>query len=193
MSVYPELTLISIMNRDRPSPPCPHLGFPLFLIIPLALWGCTASNSTPTQPSPALDSAPQTATPSPDPLGVKLIEATKANDLATVQQLLSQGVDPNTVVHTNTALIYAARDGHLAIAQRLIDHGADVNWIDGEGVTPIILSAFKGHVELTRLLLAQDADITVRDQWNRTALDYALRRGEDDEIVRLLREGDRSQ
>lgn len=115
-----------------------------------------------------------------------LIEATLAGDVAMVRSLLQSGTDPNLVYNTNTALTYAARDGFTEIAQLLIASGADVNWIDGEGVTPLILASFKGHVELAELLLANGADITVRDQWNRTALDYALRRGEEDAIAQLL-------
>ena len=86
----------------------------------------------------------------------------------------------------NTALIFAARDGRLAIARALIAGGATVNWIDGEGVTPLILAAFKGHGEIARLLVAHGADPDVRDQWGRRALDYALRRGPDDPIAKLL-------
>lgn len=117
----------------------------------------------------------------------KLIGATLAGDTATVRRLLEQGSNPNVVYNTNTALTYAARDGFIDIARLLIDHGADVNWIDGEGVTPLILASFKDHIELVRLLLEHDADTTVRDQWNRTALDYARRRGETDPIVLLLK------
>ncbi|WP_161634936.1 ankyrin repeat domain-containing protein [Leptolyngbya sp. Heron Island J] len=115
-----------------------------------------------------------------------LIEATLAGNVETVSQLLQGGIDPNLVYNTNTALTYAARDGFTEIARLLIDYGADVNWIDGEGVTPLILASFKGHLELTQLLLEHGADVTVRDQWNRTALDYALRRGETDAIAQLL-------
>lgn len=115
-----------------------------------------------------------------------LIEATLAGDLDDVRQLLEQGADPNLVHHTNTALTYAARDGFTEIARLLIDYGGDVNWIDGEGVTPLILASFKAHIDLVELLLAHGADVTVRDQWDRTALDYALRRGEADPIVQLL-------
>ena len=117
-----------------------------------------------------------------------LIEATLASNVETVRQLLQNGTDPNLVYNTNTALTYAARDGFTEIARLLIDRGADVNWIDGEGVTPLILASFKGHLELTQLLLDHGADVTVSDQWNRTALDYALRRGETDPIAQLLRE-----
>ncbi len=123
----------------------------------------------------------ETATP-------PLIEATLAGNSEVVSRLLEQGTDPNLVYNTNTALTYAARDGFTDIARLLIDHGANVNWIDGEGVTPLILASFKDHIELVELLLAHGADTTIRDQWNRTALDYALRRGPADPIVQLLRE-----
>lgn len=115
-----------------------------------------------------------------------LIAATLAGNAAAVRSHLEAGTDPNLVYHTNTALTYAARDGFAEIAQLLIAAGADVNWIDGEGVTPLILAAFKGHAELVKLLLDHEADITVQDQWGRTALDYALRRGDSDPIVQLL-------
>lgn len=116
-----------------------------------------------------------------------LIEATLAGNVDDVRSQLAKGTNPNLVYNTNTALTYAARDGFTEIARLLIDHGADVNWIDGEGVTPLILASFKDHIGLVQLLLEHGADVTVRDQWNRTALDYALRRGESDPIVQLLK------
>ncbi|MBT9313602.1 ankyrin repeat domain-containing protein [Leptothoe kymatousa] len=115
-----------------------------------------------------------------------LVRATLRADATAVEQLLQNQSDPNVVYRTNTALTYAARDGYLDIARLLVAHGADVNWIDGEGVTPLILASFKDHQEIVQLLLDHGADITVQDQWHRTALDYALRRGPADPIVQLL-------
>ena len=117
-----------------------------------------------------------------------LIEATKQGDLPAVQAALAEGADPDAHDDVaNTALIFAARDGQFEIARALIDQGATVDWIDAEGVTPLILASFKGHVALVRLLLDHGADTTIRDQWNRSALDYARRRGEADPIAQLLR------
>lgn len=45
----------------------------------------------------------------------------------------------------NTALTYAGRDGLIDVAQLLLCEGADVNRIDGEGETPLILAAFRSH------------------------------------------------
>ena len=115
-----------------------------------------------------------------------LIEATLAGEVETVRSLLQNGTDPNLVYHTNTALTYAARDGFTDIARVLIAAGADINWIDGEGVTPLILASFKNHIALVQLLLDHGANTDVTDQWDRTALDYALRRGEADPIAQLL-------
>lgn len=117
-----------------------------------------------------------------------LIEATKRGDLAAVETLLASGADPDAHDQVNnTALIFAARDGRLSIARLLIERGATVDWIDGEGVTPLILAAFKGHLGLVKLLLDHKARRDLRDQWGRRALDYALRRGPNDPIARLLK------
>ncbi|MEM1253681.1 MAG: ankyrin repeat domain-containing protein [Cyanobacteria bacterium P01_H01_bin.21] len=119
-----------------------------------------------------------------------LIDATLTGDVDRVRLLLEQGTDPNLIHNTNIALTYAARDGFTEIARLLIDNSADVNWIDGEGVTPLILASFKDHIEIVQLLLDHGADRAIKDQWNRTALDYALRRGETDAIAQLLRAAD---
>lgn len=117
-----------------------------------------------------------------------LVNATLMGELETVRRLLQTGTDPNVTYHTNTALTYAARDGLTEIARLLIKYGANVNWIDGEGVTPLILASFKDYIEIVQLLLEHGADVSTRDQWGQTALDYALRRGNDDPIAQLLTE-----
>ncbi|NEQ42911.1 MAG: ankyrin repeat domain-containing protein [Leptolyngbya sp. SIOISBB] len=151
------------------------VGMTIALFIPLTACQLTTKN-------PATPNAERITETEPPPL----IAATLEGDEVTVRSLLDAGTDPNLIYHTNTALTYAARDGHTDIARVLITTGADVNWIDGEGVTPLILAAFKGHVELAALLLNHGADTTVVDQWSQTALDYALRRGEDDAIAQLI-------
>ncbi len=116
-----------------------------------------------------------------------LVEAAKRGDLAAVVALLAEDADPDSHDrHGNTALTFAARDGHLEMAEALIAAGATVDWQDGERVTPLILAVHKNHPGVARLLLDQGADPSIRDKWNRTALDYALRRGTDDPIARMI-------
>ncbi len=118
---------------------------------------------------------------------VPLIAATLAGDAAEVRRTLAAGADPNaTDDNRNTALIFAARDGHADIAAILIAGGADPGWVDGEQVTPLILASFQNRVEIVRLLLAEGVDRDHKDQWGRTAFDYARRRGINDAIYRLL-------
>ena len=119
---------------------------------------------------------------------IPLLTATLDGALATVKNLLGAGVDPDLHDdYRNTALIYAARDGKTEIARALLSAGASPGWVDGERVTPLILAAFKGHIEIVKLLLAHKVDRGHRDQWGRTASDYALRRGDADSVAIRLR------
>jgi ankyrin repeat protein len=116
-----------------------------------------------------------------------LVAAAKRGDRAAVVALLAEAAEPDSHDrHGNTALTFAARDGHLAMAEALIAAGATVDWQDGERVTPLILAAHKNHPGVARLLLDRGADPSIRDQWNRTALDYALRRGTNDPIAQII-------
>ena len=138
----------------------------------------------------ALVSVLSHAADSAEDLGPQLVEAAKNGDEVSVAKLLAAGAHPDAVdSQRNTALIFAARGGHLGIARRLLEHGAIVNWQDGELVTPLILASFKRHPALVRLLLDHGADTSIRDKWGRRALDYALRRGDDDPIAAILRQG----
>jgi hypothetical protein len=118
-----------------------------------------------------------------------LIAAVLRDDLADVRRLLVAGakVDDHDKSR-NTAMIFAARDGQTDIASLLIDAGADPGWIDGEGVTPLILAALKNHPDMVKLLLAQKkkARTNHADKGGRTARDYAKRRGPNDPIYKML-------
>lgn len=110
--------------------------------------------------------------------------AAKAGDSVRVAVLLKTGADPDAHDSVrNTGLIFAARDGHAGIARMLLKAGATLNWQDGELVTPLIIASFKNRPALVKLLMAAGADPAVRDQWGRTALDYARRRGPGDPIA----------
>ena len=62
-----------------------------------------------------------------------------------------------------------------------------VDWQDDEQVTPLILASSRNHPEIVTLLLSHGAIPAIQDQWGRTALDYAERRGTDDPIAAMLR------
>ena len=49
--------------------------------------------------------------------------------------------------------------------QMLVDKGAEVNKADDDGLTPLHRSARKGNVEMVSLLVANGADLNVKDRW----------------------------
>lgn len=118
----------------------------------------------------------------------ELILAAKRGDGVGVWAALASGAAPDFTDRAgNTALIFAARDGHLGVAEILLDYGATVDWQDDEKVTPLILASSHNHLEIVSLLLNHGATLAIRDQWGRTALDYAERRGIDDPIAVMLK------
>jgi ankyrin repeat protein len=85
----------------------------------------------------------------------------KHQDIMTV--LISHGADVNAKLKNGfTALFYPCMFGGAAIAKLLIDSGANVNAKE-DGNTPLMWSAFRGHVDIVELLLANGADPEITD------------------------------
>ena len=73
----------------------------------------------------------QSKIPDVDPLAIKLGVSCGEGDIETVESLIEQGVDPNTViVHGLTPLMIASNNGHINTADTLLHYGANVNMID---------------------------------------------------------------
>jgi ankyrin repeat protein len=67
----------------------------------------------------------------------------------------------------NKQLVRETTSGRLDRAAELLDRGADLNRLDGDGMTPLMRASRYGHVELVRVLLGRGAEV------NRTATDGA--------------------
>ena len=87
---------------------------------------------------------------------LRLIDAVKQNDAATVRSLIAQRVDVNaTETDGSTALHWAAQRDNLEIAGLLISAGANAKAANRYNVTPLFLAATNGNAAIIeRLTLA---------------------------------------
>ncbi len=73
-----------------------------------------------------------------------------------------------------TPLMYAARDGAIDAVRALADSKADLNLVDPDGTTALILAIINGHFDTAVALLDKGADPNVADKNGMTALYAAV-------------------
>ena len=89
----------------------------------------------------------------------------------------------NTDAHDyrgNTALHFAASEGHLETARLLLEHGADINSKNYEGLTPLQQASRGmrgGYLDIMRFLLDHGANEGACDNSGNTALHFAAYKG----------------
>ena len=72
----------------------------------------------------------------------------------------------------DTALHHAARNGDLEIVEQLVGSGADVNGTSDHAHFPLYCAAGHGHVETTRYLVEQGADLQARLADGKTVVEW---------------------
>jgi ankyrin repeat protein len=108
--------------------------------------------------------------------------AVEAGDLNRLRVLLQGGLDPNLRdASGQTALHRVAADlddepapENLEIARLLLESAADVNAMDKDHHTPLMLAAQGGSEDMTALFLKSGADPEIRDDEGRAALTHAV-------------------
>ncbi|CAL5191568.1 unnamed protein product [Lathyrus oleraceus] len=75
------------------------------------------------------------------------------------------------------ALHYAARRGDLDAVSLLTNKGFDVNVLDGEDYTPLMLAAREGHASICKLLISYGAHYNAKNTRGETALLHARKFG----------------
>lgn len=101
-------------------------------------------------------------------------------DYAVFLVLLKHKANPNNHLAGQLPPIYLGVQRGIAFLKPLLDAGARPN----ESLTPhdhttaLHWAASHGSIDAVKLLLARGADVSLRDRFNRTALDYALERGD---------------
>ncbi len=84
----------------------------------------------------------------------------------------------DTVLGSNTPLLFAARQGDLAAARHLVAAGADVNDTAATGTSALVVAAHSGHTALALFLLEQGADPLAAEAGYSALHAAALRGGE---------------
>jgi hypothetical protein len=94
-------------------------------------------------------------------------------------------IETKKVVVDISAFWDAALEGKIGTVRQAIEAGVDVNSIDEQQCTALLLASFNGHTSVVKLLLEQGALLGHRDAMGRTALIFAAT-GANAETVELL-------
>jgi len=102
-------------------------------------------------------------------------ESTKSS-VSTAKMLLSSGANVNVMDRTGASPLYLACDrGKTELVKLLLSHGANPNVIAAERPKHPVHAACTGHnYDSLKLLLEYNADVSVRDECDRTALHCVL-------------------
>jgi ankyrin repeat protein len=106
-----------------------------------------------------------------------LMRAAFSGDIELVKLLLAHGADPHIVSSDReTTLMAASGTGfingyhrvrppaeRLEVVKLLVSLGEDVNAADGYGITPLMVAANLGDIEIVKYLIAQGADLAAHD------------------------------
>jgi ankyrin repeat protein len=71
-------------------------------------------------------------------------------------------------------LSFAAREGCVDCVPVLLDAGADINAVDQDGITALLISMINGHYDVAGVLLERGADANIADRTGRTPLYSAV-------------------
>ena len=195
----------------RPDLPSMAGATPLLLASRAGRAGCVrlllARGAQPTSPSDTGET-PLTATaragrtvslsllldtgPGPEPVLTALVAAALAGRDRAVELLLAvPGLERDCVdcKTSQTAVGAAAGAGNITTLQLLLVTGCQVDGVDGEQRSPVMLAAGAGRTESVELLLSRGADTELSDSAGTTALYHAAAAGQTGAVQALLEGG----
>jgi ankyrin repeat protein len=87
--------------------------------------------------------------------------AARVGSVACVKALLARAADVHAMDERRgqTALMWAAAEGHANVVELLIELGADVRTRLASGFTPLLFAVREGHTDVVRILLKAGADV----------------------------------
>ena len=116
----------------------------------------------------------------------EFVRALETNDSSLINRYFRERQNPNARGANDRSLLFTAvlREDRI-LARRLLDAGGSPDLSDDVGVTPLMVAAMHGDLELVCALAGHVSDMTARDRAGHTALYYAVN-AQKLEIVDLL-------
>jgi ankyrin repeat protein len=126
-------------------------------VTPLSL-GCTNGDGAMVEMLLKAGADPNAALPGGE---TPLMTAARTGALASVRALLARGASVNSKDERRgqTALMWAAAEGHAEVVQALIDADADFGTRVPSGFTPLLFAVREGRIDVVRVLQKAGADV----------------------------------
>ena len=114
------------------------------------------------------------------------VQALETHQTSLIDRYFRERQNPNARAANDRSLLFAAllREDH-GVADRLLAAGASPDLSDDAGVTPLMLAAMHGDLEMVRALVGRVSDVVTRDRAGHSALYYAVN-AQKIEVVDLL-------
>jgi ankyrin repeat protein len=120
-----------------------------------------------------------------------LMHAARAGRVEAVQMMILAGAKVNARESWNgqSALHWAAAEGHGAVVEALIEGGADIRQRSNAGTTPFLFAVRKGDMRSVKAFLAAGSDVNEKRVDLATPLLVAVINGHEDLVDLLLEKG----
>ena len=120
-----------------------------------------------------------------------LMHAARAGRVEAVQMMILAGAKVNARESWNgqSALHWAAAEGHGAVVEALIEGGADIRQRSNAGTTPFLFAVRKGDMRSVKAFLAAGSDVNEKRVDLATPLLVAIINGHEDLVDLLLEKG----
>ena len=110
--------------------------------------------------------------------GINIWEVAGAGGIASVLQLIKQGVDISArAADGSTPLHCAARTGHSELVRQLLEHGANISSQNDKGRTALHEAAVDDRLDAMKMLLDWGADALILDTDGRSVCHLLMRSG----------------
>ena len=116
----------------------------------------------------------------------EFVRALDTHKTSMINRYFRERQNPNARAASDRSLLFAAilRQDH-SVTRRLLEAGANPDLADDAGVTPLMVAAMHGDLELVRTLVGRVTDVAARDRAGHSAVYYAVN-AQNLEIVDLL-------